>query len=134
MLASQDNTFFNYKTFAILLIGFLMINDENKVFLLFDCCKSHNLWVHIETIIPESKKTNISFIGYQGSGHIWKINDKYCYNLGGVLNLVFQNALGIFQENHNHFKFEDIFQNEAQKFLTMHVFYPILYMPDNYLI
>lgn len=121
MVATQNNAFFNYKDLANLMMEFLMQNDENKAFLLFDCCKSSNLWAHIETIIPESKKSKVSFIGYQGSGHIWKINDKYCYNLGGVLNLVFQNALGIFQEKLNHFKFEDIFLTEAQKFLTIHV-------------
>ena len=107
-----------YEDLVKSLLDFIKRNHECKILIVMDSCKSNNFWEEFKKTIPLERLNDISFIGYKENWHIWKINDKYCANLGGVLHLVFHNSLAILQENSNRSLLE-IFLQEGEKIMKL---------------
>lgn len=82
--------------------------------MIFDSCRSHNILSEIVNYISEERLKDVSFIGYYENGHIWQVDDKRCKPLGGVLNLVFQNSIAIWQKS-LQINFSETFWGEAEK-------------------
>lgn len=118
MFSEDKKTDFYYCDLAKYLIKFLEESKNCKLLLLFDSCKSNQIWMEISNILPKERLEDISFIGYKNNGHLWKIADNRCHNLGGILHLIFQNSIAQVQDN-NNLKFDNVFMNEAEKMIPL---------------
>ena len=114
MFSSVKTDNFHYKDLVELLREYLNTSENNKVLIIFDSCKSHNIWSSIVNSISEERLKDVSFIGYYENGHVWQLDDKRCKPLGGLLNLLFQNSVAIWQKG-LQLNFSEIFWGEAQK-------------------
>lgn len=116
MLSSNETNDLTYEEICQTFSEFSNTKDV-KILAIFDSCKSYIIWEKLCKIVPKSRIKNVSFLGYLRNGHVWKYNNNYCVPLGGVLGLIFQNSLALFQE-HKTKRLPEIFVEEANKIVS----------------
>ena len=112
MLSSVKEDRLLYDDLVEIFCKFLLQSPEKKLFLILDSCRSELMWKKMIDKLAKERISDISFLGYRSSGHIWKHKDMYCVPIGGILDLIFHNTLAS-KENFNVKNISEIFTQEA---------------------
>ena len=104
---------------ALKIKTFLTIPDK-ILLLIMDSCESNTLLLKLRNILTNEEIARMSFAGYFGIGHTWRMKNPNCSPLGGFVTLALLNSIAIFQEKKiSNLRFEDFFKDQAKQLFLL---------------